>query len=254
MSGKIQDLYGIELQEYRAMYTMPFAPNPELNRHSALVDAIDDTLARRREEAEAANARTEAAEATKEEAAAAAPDRNSAYTQLADQEWLENASRQQLTDAYAQTAGAAENDQGAFVANGRIADALDARFSVVQVIDKTGTPESVKAAVSRSIDEAAADRETPDFDQAAGEQRVRAAAAGVRAEQHEDAASERRISERANMAKAAAAQSPAAKLASESFPESASVALGRAQIRGTARARVNRGPVKEPNSERVIER
>jgi hypothetical protein len=253
MSGKIQDLYGIDLQEHRAIYTMPFAPNQELNRHSGLVDAIDDTLARRREEAEAANARTEAAEANQEAAAAVPPDKNSAYTQFADQEWLENASREQLTDAYAQTAGAAENDQSAFVANG-VADALDARFGVVQVIDKTGAPESVKAAVSRSIDEAAADRESPDLGQERGEQRVRAAAAGVRAEQHEDAASEHGISERANMAKSAASQSPAAKLASESFPDSASVALGKAQRHGTAKARVNRGAAKERGAEPIIER
>jgi hypothetical protein len=249
MSGKIHDLYAIDVDQVRA------AAGPlEANRHSALANAVDDALARRREEAEAANARTEAAEATKEAAAAAMPDKNSAYTQFADQDWLDNASREQLTDAYAQTAGAAENDQTAFVANGRIADALDTRFGVVQVIDKTGTPESVKAAVSRSIDQAAAHRESRELGQERGEQWVRAAATGVRAAQHEDAASEHGISERANMAKAAAAQSPAAKLASESFPDSASVALGKAQRNGTAKARVNRGATKERGAEQVIER
>jgi hypothetical protein len=249
MSGKIHDLYAVDVDRVRA------AAGPlEADRHSALANAVDDALARRREEAEAANARTEAAEATKEASAVAAPDKNSTYTQFAEQEWLENASRDQLTDAYAQTAGAAENDQTAFVANGRIADVLDARFGVVQVIDKTGTPESVKAAVSRSIDEAATDRESPELGPEPGEQRVRAAAAGMRAEQHEDAAAEHGISERANMAKAAAVQSPAAKLASESFPDSASVALGKAQRHGTAKARVNRGAAKERGAEQVIER
>lgn len=254
MRGKIQDLYGIDLQEHRVIYTIPFAPNQELNRHSALVDAIDDTLARRREEAEAANARTEAAEVTKEAAAAAAPDKNSAYAQFADQEWLENASREQLADAYAQSAGAAENDQTAFVANGRIADALDARFGVVQVIDKTGTPESIKAETSRLIDEAAVDREDPDYSEIAGAQRARAGAADVRAEQHEDAASEHHRSEGANLVKAEAPQTSAARTVSESYPETIQQSLRKAPKPAAVKARVARGAGSDRAPEQVIER
>jgi hypothetical protein len=253
MGVRINDLYGVDVDQLRTG-----AGPLEANRHSALTNAIDDALARRREEADAANARTEAAEATHGAEAMAAPDRNSAYSQYADWEWLENASRDQLSDAYAQTAGAAESDQTAFVANGRIADTLDARFGVVQVIDKTGTPESIEAETSRAIDAATVGYESPEYGQeagaAAGAQRAPAAAADVRAEQHEDAAAVHGMSENAHMARAAAAQNPASKLASVSFPDTPDVAIQKAQRRGAVKARVNRGSSPERGAEQALER
>jgi len=256
MSGKIHDLYGIDLQEHRAIYTMPFAPNQELNRNSALVDSIDDSLARRREEAEAANARTEVADATKAADAAELMNKNSVYGQYADRDWLDRASADELAHAYGVTAGPAEHDQVAFVANGRIEDALHARFGVVEVIDKDGTPESIEAEMSRLITAAAADRGNTDREYDGGEHHVHAQAAGIRAERHEDAAAEHGMSEAANRAKAAAAgpQTAAARQVSQSFPDTAQDAIGKARRPGAPKARIDRGPTKQRGAEHVIER
>lgn len=251
MSARINDLYGVDVDQVRAA-----AGPQEANRHSALTNAVDDALARRREEAETANARTEVAEATKAADAAELMNKNSVYGQYADRDWLDRASADELAHAYGVTAGPAEHDQVAFVANGRIEDALHARFGVVEVIDKDGTPESIEAETSRLITAAASDRDNTDRAYDGGEHQVHAQAAGIRAERHEDAAAEHGMSEAANRAKAAAAgpQAAAARQVSQSFPDTAQDAIGKARRPGAPKARIDRGPSKQRGAEHVIER
>jgi hypothetical protein len=167
MSGKVHVLYGIDVDQVRAA-----AGSLEATRHSALANAVDDALARRREEAEAANERTEAAVATK--VVATAPEQNSDYE-------------------YGQ-----DTDAESAIRRARVAD--------------------------------------------------------VPAERHEDAATARGLSENVHMAKAAAAQNAASKLASSSFPDTANVAIQKAQRRGAAKARVNRESSQEHGVEQAIER
>lgn len=253
MATRINDLYDVDLDKLRGA-----AGGAESDRHSALLNAVDDALARRREEAEAANARSEGADATKD-ADHARQAETSPYAQYADRDWLDQANADELARAYGQTAGPAERDDVAFVANGRIEDALHERFGVVETIDKMGlgTAENIEAETSRLIKQAEADHGNPDREYTGtevGEHQVRAAAAGTRAERHEDIASQHGMSESSNMAKAAAAQSPTARAVSESYPDTVREAIGKARRPGAVKARVDRGASKERSTEHVIER
>jgi hypothetical protein len=253
MGARINDLYGVDVDQVRAA-----AGPQEANRHSALTNAVDDALARRREEAEAANARTEVAEATKAADAAELMNKNSVYGQYADRDWLDRASADELAHAYGVTVGPAEHDQVAFVANGGIEDALHARFGVVEAIEKDGTPESIEAETSRLITAAAADRDNTDREYDGGEHQVHAQAAGIHAERHEDAAAEHGVSEAAeaaNRAQAAAAgpQTAAARQVSQSFPDAAQDAIGKARRPGAPKARIDRGSSKQRGADHVLE-